>query len=88
MTTVSATTSQRRREDQARNGEFFPNGDLQITFHYFEHSGDGDFFSVDSYTADGGVGFEAIPYYTSTTGFGGTLGSQARAVYVQPAELR
>ena len=29
-------------------GKVFPNGPLRITYDYFEHSGDGDFFSVDS----------------------------------------
>ena len=65
-----------------RNGKTAPNGDLQITVDYFEHSSEGDFFSVDSYTADGGVGFEAIPYYTSETGFGGVAASRNSPTYV------
>ena len=65
-----------------RTGKVFPNGDLRITYDYFEHSGDGDFFSVDSYTSDGGTGFEAIPYYTSTTGFGGQAATRRNPIYV------
>ncbi|QBP06143.1 hypothetical protein [Synechococcus phage S-B68] len=42
-------------------------GTLTITYDYFEHSGDGDFFSVDSYTDDDGIGFKDIPTYTPST---------------------
>jgi len=38
-------------------------GALTVTYSYFEHDGDGDFFSADSYTDDQGVGFTSIPVY-------------------------
>ena len=38
-------------------------GALTITYTYFEHSGDGDFFSVDSYINDDGVDYTLIPVY-------------------------
>tara|TARA_R110002050_G_scaffold31075_1_gene79472 strand:- start:5448 stop:13094 length:7647 start_codon:yes stop_codon:yes gene_type:complete len=38
-------------------------GQLSITYDYFSHSGDGDFFSVDSYTGDGGVGYAEVPVF-------------------------
>ena len=37
---------------------------LTITFDYFQHSSEGDFFSVDSYTDDEGIGFKAVPTYS------------------------
>ena len=40
---------------------------LQCLFDYFEHSNEGDFFSVDSYTDDDGVDYGAIPVYTPST---------------------
>ena len=36
---------------------------ITITYSYFTHSGDGDFFSVDSYTADGGVSYREVPVF-------------------------
>ena len=65
-----------------RVGKVPPNGPVRITYDYFEHSGEGDFFSVDSYTSDDGVGFEAVPWYTSATGFGGVKGSRRDPIYV------
>ena len=44
-------------------GAPIPTGQLSITYSYFSHSGDGDFFSVDSYTGDGGVGYAEIPTF-------------------------
>ena len=44
-------------------------GDLTITYSYFEHDGEGDFFSADSYTQDNGVGFTAIPMYNPLLSF-------------------
>lgn len=41
-------------------------GELQISFDYFEHSGDGDFFSVDSYTSDESFNYINIPTYIPT----------------------
>tara|TARA_R110002050_G_scaffold292587_1_gene448063 strand:- start:5453 stop:12940 length:7488 start_codon:yes stop_codon:yes gene_type:complete len=41
-------------------------GNLELDYSYFEHSGDGDFFSADSYTDDNGIGFVAIPSYQPT----------------------
>ena len=38
-------------------------GTLEISFDYLEHSDDGDFFSVDSYTHEDGINYELIPYY-------------------------
>jgi hypothetical protein len=36
---------------------------LYVDLQYFEHSGDGDFFSVDSYTHDLGVPYKDIPTF-------------------------
>ena len=48
-------------------------GELTITYNYFTHSGDGDFFSVDSYTSDGGVNYAEIPVFKpSKTLFAGS----------------
>ncbi len=44
-------------------GAPIPTGQLSITYSYFSHSGDGDFFSVDSYTGDGGVGYAEVPVF-------------------------
>ena len=49
-----------------KSGRPVASAELKITFDYFEHSGDGDFFSVDSYTDDNGVGYENVPTYTSS----------------------
>ena len=49
-----------------KDGRPIPAGDLEIAFSYFEHTGDGDFFSVDSYTDDDGIGYRDIPTYMST----------------------
>ena len=40
-----------------------PTGQLSITYDYFTHSGAGDFFSVDSYIGEGGVGYNEIPVF-------------------------
>jgi len=40
-------------------------GTVTVTCSYFEHTGTGDFFSVNSYTDEGGVNYENIPTYTS-----------------------
>lgn len=40
---------------------------LSITFDYFEHETEGDFFSVDSYTDDDGVDYGAVPVYVPHT---------------------
>ena len=45
-------------------GSLNPTGRLLITFNYFSH-GNGDFFSVDSYS--GQIDYENIPSYTSDT---------------------
>ena len=39
---------------------------LKVTVNYFEHSDEGDFFSVDSYTSEEGIGFKLIPYFSPT----------------------
>lgn len=49
-----------------KNGRPAATGELQIVFDYFEHSGEGDFFSVDSYTADDTFNYANIPTYTPT----------------------
>ena len=36
---------------------------IEISFDYLEHSDDGDFFSVDSYTHEDGINYDVIPYY-------------------------
>jgi len=46
------------------DGSLNPTGQLLITFNYFTH-GNGDFFSVDSYS--GQIDYENIPNYTSDT---------------------
>ena len=43
-----------------------PSDYLTITYSYFQHTGDGDFFSVDSYTGIDGIGYQNIPYYEPT----------------------
>jgi len=45
-----------------------PSGDLIINYDYFEHDGDGDFFSVDSYTHDDGIDYSQIPAYSPDAG--------------------
>ena len=40
-----------------------PTGQLSITYSYFQHSGEGDFFSVDSYIGEGGVGYQEVPVF-------------------------
>ena len=46
------------------DGSLNPTGQLLITFNYFTH-GNGDFFSVDSYS--GQIDYENIPSYSSDT---------------------
>lgn len=38
-----------------------PNAPIQITFEYFEHSGTGDYFTVDSYLST--IEYDSIPLY-------------------------
>jgi len=46
-----------------------PTGTLTITYSYFNHSGTGDYFSIDSYEASGMPTYYAnIPTYVSSTG--------------------
>lgn len=40
---------------------------LRITCDAFDHTNDGDFFSVDSYTHEDGVAYNKIPIYAQTT---------------------
>ena len=47
-----------------KNGFPDPTGALRVTFDYFQHSGDGDFFSIDSYD---NLLPEDIPFYSSAT---------------------
>ena len=47
-----------------KQGSVAPTGQLLITFNYFTH-GNGDFFSVDSYTS--AIDYTDIPSYTSDT---------------------
>jgi hypothetical protein len=42
-----------------------PNGQLLVTFDYFEHS-QGDFCTIDSYTHESGLPLDEIPYFNST----------------------
>lgn len=65
-----------------RYGRTLPDAPLRITFDYLEHTGTGDFFSVDSYTGADGVGFDAIPFFTSTTGFRGVGATRRNPIYV------
>lgn len=46
-----------------RDGAKIPNGRLLIEFSYFQHTGNGTYFSVDSYV--GAVTYENIPRYES-----------------------
>ena len=39
-------------------------GQIEINCAYFEHSDEGDFFSVDSYTNELGVNYNAVPVYS------------------------
>ncbi|WNL51043.1 hypothetical protein SCREM2_gp124 [Synechococcus phage S-CREM2] len=65
-----------------RYGRMIPDAPLRITFDYLEHTGTGDFFSVDSYTGADGVGFDAVPFFTSTTGFRGVGATRKNPIYV------
>ena len=38
-------------------------GEIEIVFDYLEHSNEGDFFTVDSYTHEEGISYTEIPYY-------------------------
>ena len=42
-------------------------GPLEVNLSYFEHSDEGDFFSVDSYTDDLGTNYAAVPVYAPTS---------------------
>ena len=42
-------------------------GPLEINLSYFEHSDEGDFFSVDSYTDDLGTNYSAVPVYAPSS---------------------
>lgn len=50
-----------------KEGKPIPSTELVCTFYYFAHDNQGDFFSVDSYTHDGGVDYSAIPYFLPFT---------------------
>ena len=41
--------------------------DIVVTLSYFEHTDEGDFFSVDSYTHDDGVGYTGVPFHTPSS---------------------
>lgn len=43
-----------------------PTGRLLITFDYFSHGVNGNYFSVDTYTVISGVEYDGIPSYSST----------------------
>ena len=47
-----------------KEGMPIPTKELYVDCNYFEHSEDGDFFCVDSYTHDKGVFYDEIPVYT------------------------
>lgn len=47
-----------------------PSHDLEIDLDYFEHNNDGDFFSVNSYTANNLLDYSAIPVYAPTAAQG------------------
>lgn len=38
-------------------------GTVEVIFDYLEHSNEGDFFTVDSYTHELGIDYNLIPYY-------------------------
>lgn len=46
-----------------------PAGKVRVEFDYFEHSGTGDYFSVDSYTHSAGVLYDEIPSFKSSSGY-------------------
>ena len=43
----------------------FPTDSIIVTYDFFDHSDEGDFFSVDSYTHDEGIAYGDIPNYKS-----------------------
>lgn len=53
---------------ELKKGKAKPKEALYVDFEWFEHSGDGDFFSVDSYTHDDGISYSAIPVYNPIAG--------------------
>ena len=53
---------------ELKEGAPVATGDLSITFDYYEHSGNGDFFSVDSYASDRGTDYADIPVYAPIAG--------------------
>lgn len=48
------------------------NATLAVTYEYFEHSTDGDYFSVDSYSE---LEYSKIPTYINSSGYGMFLGA-------------
>ena len=53
---------------ELKEGAPVATGNISITFDYFDHSVDGDFFSVDSYISDDGVDYGEIPVYAPISG--------------------
>ena len=51
-----------------KEGSPVATGELTIIFDYYEHSGAGDFFSVDSYISDAGTPYSKIPVYAPIAG--------------------
>ena len=52
-----------------RAGAAIPTGALKVTYEYFNHVGDGDYFSVDSYST---IPYDDIPTYTTIDPITGT----------------
>ena len=43
-------------------------GKVRVEYDYFDHDGDGDFFTVNSYTHDDGIKYDEIPVFKSSDG--------------------
>ena len=61
-------------------------GTLNVVFDFFEHSDDGDFFTVDSYTNDDGIGFTGVPTFKPS--FDVTGGTTVNNDYKGEIQLR
>ena len=69
-----------------KRGRPAASGDMTIVFSYFEHTNEGDFFTVDSYTSTGDFDYKNIPTYTPSAGYTGT--SAAKGAKSQVLQLR
>ena len=56
---------------------------IYVDIDYFEHSDEGDFFSVDSYTHDEGVSYGEIPFYIQGSSGLSTGGNKGRVIQLR-----